>query len=120
VVVLTLPDPILYARAWVRLGTLPLNNMGIMSASQITASPQEVALFVLPDSLGVFSQFDNVSQHNNTLPPTNTWFCVIWKVVRDAGNSGALVLGGDQPPASLSNVPTVGTPERRALPFGVR
>lgn len=113
-------DPTLYVRAWVRLGVVPVNNMGLISTQQSGSTPQEVAMFVLPDSLGVYSQFVDSSRHNNTVPPTNTWFCAIWRIVRATNGTGALYLTGDQPPAQLTAVTTDGTPPLRELAVGIQ
>jgi hypothetical protein len=112
-------DPTLYVRAWARLGMLPANNMGLIAAEQGGSGSEEVAVFVVPQ-LGVYSQFSNRSQHNNTPPPTNTWFCVIWRLDRSTTTTGALSIDGDQPPAQLTGVITDGAPALRDLSFGIQ
>ena len=117
---LPLGDPVLFVRAWVRLGAIPLNNMGLIAGVQMIGGGNEVAVFVLPDALGVYTQFVEQTRHNNTIPPTNTWFCIVWQVARATTSNGALYLSGDQPPAQIVNVQTDGVPALRVLDLGIQ
>jgi hypothetical protein len=103
---LALGDPIIYVRAWVRLGSMPLNNMGLLAVEQMGTPDNEDALTLRPNDLAVYSQFSNVSMGNNTMPPLNTWFCVLWTVTRSTGTTGSIVLGGDPPAIPLPSVQT--------------
>jgi hypothetical protein len=112
-------DPTLYVRAWIRSTSYPLNNMGMIAADQAGTSAKEVAVFFLPNALGVFSQFDNGSRNNLTQPPLNTWFCVIWQLTRAATATGTLAITGDQPPAMLTGHITDGSPPISELSMGI-
>jgi hypothetical protein len=103
---LALGDPMFYVRAWVRLGSMPLVNMGLIFVEQSGTPDNEDAVTLRPNDLAVYSQFSNSSKGNNTTPPLNTWFCVLFTVKRTTNATGSIVLGGDQPPITLPSVQT--------------
>jgi hypothetical protein len=103
---LPLGDPTTYVRAWVRLGSMPLNNMGLLVVEQNGSPDNGDDLTVRPTDLAVYSQFANLSRGNATTPPLNTWFCVLWTVTRATTATGSVVLGGDPPGKALPSVQT--------------
>lgn len=112
-------DPTFYVRAYVRLGALPLDNMWLINAAQVSGAPREDGVYVNPGEMTVFSQFSQDSQATNENPPTNTWFCVLWTVHRSTTNAGSLALAGDPPALTLSNTQTDGAPPISILGFGI-
>jgi hypothetical protein len=103
---LALGDPTIYVRAWVRLGSMPLNNMGFIAVEQMGTPDNEDSLTVRPTDLAVYSQFSQQSNGNHVAPPLNTWFCVLWTVTRSTGTTGSIMLAGDPPGVPLNSVQT--------------
>jgi hypothetical protein len=85
-----------YVRAWLWLSALPAfdNGLELMSAER-PSSGSGIYVFVHADSTKVYSQLDTKIQSTATLVPTAGWFCLVWKVTRNTGTSGALELSGD-------------------------
>ncbi|MEO8844511.1 MAG: hypothetical protein ABI704_23205 [Kofleriaceae bacterium] len=115
---LALNDPTFYVRTYVRLGALPLDNMRLIKAAQISGAPREDGVYINPGEMTVFSQFSGASQSTNENPPTDTWFCVLWTVHRST-TSGSLALAGDPPALTLPNTQTDGAPPISILGFGI-
>lgn len=105
---LPLHDPVVYVRAWIRLGNLPLNNMELVIVEQ-AAGTNEDALFVVPGALSVYSQFDEANEETTAPPATGAWFCALWTVTRATTATGSLALAGDFGPITLANVRTDST-----------
>jgi hypothetical protein len=115
---LALGDRTFHVRAWVRLGSLPSNPMELIDATQ-PGTDNVDALFVLEDTMAVYSQFADITRVNTAPAPVGTWFCVLWTVTRDPGTAGSISLAGDVPPAQLSNVQTDGVPPIESLGLGI-
>jgi hypothetical protein len=116
---LALGDPTFYVRAYVRFGSLPLApNHGEIIAAETSTSSDEDAVFLGPD-LSVYSQWPDSTMGNNMVPPTDTWLCLLFTVVRKTTATGTLTLSGDVPGALLGNVQTDGPPGLFALVFGL-
>ena len=116
----TLPasSSVFHVRAYVWLSHLPLNNMELIAVMQAN-SANEDAVFVLPDALSVYAQFNDVSQNNETPATVGAWFCVLWTVTLATTKTGSLALAGDPPPVTLANEQTEGTPPVSEMDFGI-
>ncbi|HUS29120.1 MAG TPA: hypothetical protein VMZ53_11435 [Kofleriaceae bacterium] len=98
-----------WVRGWFWLSARPNfdNAMELMTAERPSTSSGDY-VFVHADSTNVYSQFDAQIMQTSTLVPVGQWFCLIWKVTRNTGTSGALELSGDVT-VSLANTKTDST-----------
>jgi hypothetical protein len=119
---LPLADPTFYVRAWVRLGTRPAvpNAMELIAAQQTGGAAFGDFVFVQSASMTTYSQFNGQETATVTMPPTGTWFCLVWKVTRTTTTGGRLDLSSDAlDTIALTNAPTDGTPPIDDLAFGI-
>ncbi len=117
---LPLGDPTFYVRAYVLLGSLPLDNMEIISAEQQnTGNPNEDGLFVDPGDLAIYSQFSDREADTSAPPPTGSWLCLVWSVTRATDTSGSMTLGGDVQALNRGGVVTDGDPAISEMAFGI-
>jgi hypothetical protein len=91
----------LWVRAWFFLPALPAptNRMELISIEQNGGGLGDY-LFALATDARIYSQFDGMITMTPSPPPTNTWVCAVFHVVRSA-TSGQLDLAGDLGTLSL-------------------
>ncbi len=117
---LPLAGPTFYVRAYVLLGSNPLDNMELIAAQQQnTGNPNEDGVFVDPEDLAIFSQFSNRDSESSAPPPTGSWLCLVWSLTRATDTSGMMTLGGDVQALARGNVVTDGTPPLSEMAFGI-
>lgn len=116
---LALGSTTFYVRAFVRFSDLPAgtNRIEIMRASE-TQTAREDAVFLMPASLALYNQWIDGTRYNNSLPPANTWLCLLWRVTRATTATGSMDLGGDVATASYANIQTEG-PTLDVMLFGL-
>jgi hypothetical protein len=106
-------------RAFIRLSTLPANNLGLIEAQQNTNNPFGDGLFATSAGLTLYSQFSEKSRDANFIPAADAWTCTVWSVVRATDGTGSLGLGGDAS-ATIINIQTDGTPSIDEMGFGIQ
>lgn len=114
---LALGDPTVYIRVWMWLDALPVNNMVLVNAEE-TALAEGIGLFVRPDSLSIYSQFDGRSRITPSAPPLGAWTCLRWSFTRSTG-AGSMVLDSDAGNATLAPVQTDKGTGISDLSFGI-
>jgi hypothetical protein len=116
---LALGSPTVHVRAFVRLSALPAagNNAEMMIATE-HVSDNENSIFLMAASTTLYNQWSDSSSSNGTPAPTNTWFCVLWRVTRATTMTGSMEMGGDIPPRTMMNIQTEG-PTLTSLTFGL-
>jgi len=100
------PGP-LWIRAWIRLGGLPAGGDHLeLECMEQSGSPSfGDCVFAYATQTALYSQFAGASMET-TAAPLNTWFCVVWSVVRSP-TAGAMHLTSDAfPDADLPGVAT--------------
>jgi hypothetical protein len=70
-----------WVRGWFRISQLPVstNSMEIMDAENPTSGDYA---FLRATETTLYSGFGSKTQGGGSQVPTNTWFCLIWKIVR--------------------------------------
>ena len=94
--------PTVWVRAWVMLDSLPAagNHLEVISAEQQGSGSNGDYAFVFSNALNVYSQLSpQLSQSSLAPPPTGTWFCMVWKVVRETSATGTITLDTDVLPS---------------------
>lgn len=110
-----------WIRAWVRLASLPAstNAMELISFVQTGAPNLGDEVFLRAADTQLYHQWNADSGSAGVAPPLNTWFCLVWKVVRATNTTGGSFLTSDVVPAvSLPNTVTDGTPAMDTLSLG--
>lgn len=100
-------DPMTFwVRAWFYLSTLPAgeNGMELITAERPGNAGDYV--FVRRTRTSVYAQYDGGVRDAMAAAPTATWFCAVFKVVRDSGSAGSLELFGDLPALTLDSAQT--------------
>jgi hypothetical protein len=109
----------LYIRAFVRLGSTPVDHMGVIEVSQTsTAAPDTDGVFETATGLVVYSQFTNTSADTMFQPTLDAWTCLVFEIFRASDDTGKLALTGDGSGA-LDSVQTDGTPPLGELQLGI-
>jgi hypothetical protein len=116
---LAIGSPTFYVRAFVRFSVLAATNnrMELIYISEQTNGFED-AVFLEDSGLALYNEWSDATVFNGSIPPTNTWLCVTWRVTRATDLSGSMALAGDVPPASQPNIQTEG-PTVDAMGFGV-
>ncbi len=110
-----------WVRGWFLIPALPSgpNALELISADQSGAPRLGDFVFLHSDSTSVYSQFGN-DILDVTSPPTNRWFCLVWRVVRGTGTTGLLEVTSDVvPTATLPNITTDGAPPISIIAIGL-
>jgi hypothetical protein len=109
----------IYIRAFVRLGSIPVDHMGVIEVSQTaTGAPNTDGVFETATGLVVYSQFTETSYETMFQPALDAWTCLVFEIIRAADSTGKLTLTGDDS-GELDNVQTDGTPPLGALQLGI-
>ncbi len=109
----------LYIRAFVRLGSIPVDHMGVIEVSQTsTAAPNTDGVFETATGLVVYSQFTNTSADTMFQPTLDAWTCLVFEIIRASDDTGTLALTGDGS-GELDGVQTDGTPPLGELQLGI-
>jgi hypothetical protein len=116
---LALGSPTVYVRAFVRLSGLPAagNNVEMMMATE-TVTGNENSVFLMDDQIALYNQWSDSTSSNGMAAPTNTWFCVLWRVTRATTMTGSMEIRGDIPPRTMVNIQTEG-PQLTSMIFGL-
>ncbi|HTL34092.1 MAG TPA: hypothetical protein VL326_13275, partial [Kofleriaceae bacterium] len=112
----------LWVRGWFRLSALPAGNNGmeLIFAGQNPQPQQGDYVFMHAGDLGLYDQFDGTIMNNATVPPLNTWFCVVFQVTLATTATGVMKMTSDsQPPVTLNNVVTQSSPPIDLLQIGI-
>jgi hypothetical protein len=97
-----------YVRAWFFLAALPAGNnrLEIISVVSDVASATGDYMFVHSDDTVIYTQEDALDDRAGGPPPTNTWFCAVFRVTRGTNGTGSLALTSDVIPALSSPAAT--------------
>ena len=113
--------PTVWARAWMRVSQLPLStNVMEVADTEQSGGTGGNYLLVRANDIALYSGFDTRVSGGSVQVPTNSWFCVIWKIDRAITATGSLALDGDPfTPFTLANVVTDNTNAIATTRFGI-
>jgi hypothetical protein len=116
----TNPPAAFYVRAWYFLTALPAggNRMEVISIEPTTSSGIGDYAFVHADDTVIYTQADAKNVQAGVPPPTNTWFCIVFRVTRGTSANGSLGLTSDIIPPLTSTGATTDSPRRRSATSG--
>jgi hypothetical protein len=90
-----------YVRAWFFLSALPAGNNRMEAISIVSATPSTIGdyTFIHASDTVIYTQADAQNALAGVPPPTNTWFCVVFRVTRGPASDGTLALTSDVIPS---------------------
>jgi hypothetical protein len=109
----------IWMRAWMRTDALPAGTNAVEMIALQQASALGNYVFVHAADTRLYDQFDNMSAQAGVAPPTDTWFCMVWKVVLSTSATGLSAFSSDVIPAmTVTGSITQGTPAIDVVAFG--
>ena len=93
--------PTFYVRAWLFLSALPAGNNRMEAISVVSATPSSIGdyTFIHSNDTVIYTQADTQNALAGVPPPTNTWFCVVFRVTRGTSSNGSLAFTSDVLPS---------------------
>lgn len=90
-----------YVRAWFFLSALPAGNNRMEAISIVSSTPSSIGdyTFIHSNDTVIYTQADTQNALAGVPPPTNTWFCVVFRVTRGTASDGSLGFASDVLPS---------------------
>lgn len=95
-----------WVRAWFYLSALPAGGNGMELITAERPGNEGDYVFLFRDRTSVYAQYSGATREVMQPAPVATWFCAVFKVVRDTASAGSLDLGGDLPAMNLDSTQT--------------
>ncbi len=95
-----------WVRAWFYMSALPAGDNGLELITAERPGNEGDYVFVRRTRTTVYSQYSLAVRSSTTPAPVASWFCAVFKIVRDTGGAGSLELSGDLPALTLDGTQT--------------